>query len=1269
MTLMPVPGDVLAHRFVLERLAGSGGMGHVYRALDRDTGAAVALKVLGVTSGDEADRFRREAAVLATLSHPAIVRYVAHGTTAAGDPFLAMEWLEGHDLGVALRGGGMAAAGAVSMFARIAAALGVAHQKGVVHRDLKPGNIFLEGGRPDRAKLIDFGIALKGGDRQLTLTGAVIGTPQYMSPEQARGARSIGPPADVWSLGCVLFECLTGLRPFQGDNPLAILAKILFDDAPRLSQLRSDVPAPLADLCEAMLAKDPAARPADGAAVAARIEGLGDIPSLGPAGPGAADTPPTGLTAVEQRIVCVVIASAAPGVDVSAPTDVHTAPSTAPLPSGTAPVWDALARLGGRVESLLDGSLVVTVTGAEAPTDLAARAARSALLLSASMPGRAIAVATGRAVVSARLPVGDVIDRGARALTAAAPGVIAIDSTTAGLLGARFEVRGDADGLRLTGEREIDEAPRRVLGKATAFVGRQRERGTLMASFEECLGEPVARAVLVTGPAGSGKSRLCQEILRRLRAEAPPGRAPAEVVFARGDPLGAGSPFGLLGPAIRRAAGISDGEPFAVRRSKLAARVGRHVPESEVPRVAAFLGELCGVPLDEDDYPPLRSARRDAMLCGDAMQLALVDWLRAECAAQPVLLVVEDLQHGDLPSVAYTDAALRALRDAPFFVLGFARPEVHTTFPELWIDREVQEVRLGALTPSACRTLVKEVLEDGATEDLIRLILERAEGNPFYLEELVRAVATGARDALPESLVGMVQARLEALGPEARRVLRAASVFGPTFWRGGVVALVQDAAVVDTWLDELMRREVVVRSAVSGVQSDPEYAFESALVRDAAYAALTDEDRRLGHRLAGEWLERVGHSDPVMLAEHFERGGDATRAAVWCQSGARLALAGNDFGTAIARAARGVALGASGEALGRLLLVQAEAHRWRGEPASAEERAVSAEAVLSAGSGAWFDALAEIVAATSLGGRYDTAEARAAQAVEHAAAPGAEAAKAACMCRAGYYLAFGGRYGAVDALVREAQALLGPDADSAAVAALHRVRAMRAQSVGDSEAFLRETEAALRAYDRAGDARNGCALRDSLGYAWAELGDLTRAARSLAQALGTAERMGLAPVAAMARHNLGRVLARLGHVTEGRAVEEAALNAFIAQGDRRLEGGARVYLAEIHFLAGDFQRAELEARRAADILEEAMPPARMLASAWLARALLASGRVTEAVATLADAAALFERLGGIKEGAATLREVIADALAAAGDAPERPLLERTLARLNAPRTR
>src|SRR4051812_22249721 len=167
-------GDIVGERFEIVGKVASGGMGIVHRAIDRGTGALVALKTMHAVGAPSIDRFLREADTLALLNHPALVRYVAHGVSTGGEVYLAMEWLEGEDLADRLTRAPLSPSESVTVVARAAEGLAAAHAAGVVHRDIKPSNLFLCERSPERVRLLDFGVARLAGATQMTLTGALV---------------------------------------------------------------------------------------------------------------------------------------------------------------------------------------------------------------------------------------------------------------------------------------------------------------------------------------------------------------------------------------------------------------------------------------------------------------------------------------------------------------------------------------------------------------------------------------------------------------------------------------------------------------------------------------------------------------------------------------------------------------------------------------------------------------------------------------------------------------------------------------------------------------------------------------------------------------------------------------------------------------------------------------------------------------------------------------------------------------------------------------
>ena len=243
-------------RYRILRKLGSGGMANVYLAEDEDLGRRVAIKILNERyANDELfnERFRREAKSAAALSHPNIVAIYDRGE-ADGIPYIAMEVIEGRSLKeLILSSGSLPIAQAVEYAKEILNALRFAHRNGIIHRDIKPHNILL--GAEDRLKVADFGIA-RAGASQMTEVGSIMGTAQYLSPEQARGA-PVTAGSDLYSVGVVLYEMLTGETPFTGDTPIEIAMKHL-NEAPRPpSELRGEIPPELDQIVLRALAKDP----------------------------------------------------------------------------------------------------------------------------------------------------------------------------------------------------------------------------------------------------------------------------------------------------------------------------------------------------------------------------------------------------------------------------------------------------------------------------------------------------------------------------------------------------------------------------------------------------------------------------------------------------------------------------------------------------------------------------------------------------------------------------------------------------------------------------------------------------------------------------------------------------------------------------------------------------------------------------------------------------------------------------------------------------
>ncbi len=853
-------GKIVAGRFRVGPLSNVGGMGFVYAAEDlARAGAPVAFKVMLPISrsGDESrERFFREAEVLSSLRHPGIVEYVAHGLTEDERPYLVMEWLAGEELEKTLARQHVTMNEALVMLRKIADALAFAHDRGITHRDLKPSNIILRDGRVDDPAVLDFGVARwLGHTMQVTRTGMLVGTPGYMAPEQARGQTDIGPAADVFALGCLLYQCLVGKPPFTGDHITAVLAKVLFEEVPPIRNHRTDLPPALDALVMRMLLKNPADRPQDARALLAELDTV-MLETSHLQQHVSTVIRKAALTDKELALYCLVLAAPERTDDGDAWV-VSNSTIRAPFIGETAWPLKTLERLGVQLESMADGSVAIVVGKGASAKEQAATATRCALLLFERNPTAQIILVTGRGVLGPHGGVheGEVFARASallreRALASMAepvPTGISIDEITASVLGPGYDMERGATSIVLTNIVGGDQH-QSSLGHALSCIGREREIGQLLSSLDGVIEDERGAAVIVTSPPGMGKSRLLHAFLDRVRHD----RGDVAVLHGLGDPSHTNSPYGVIARALRELAGVQTREIHAEQRRKLEARLGAFVPKTNLSSAVLPLVDLC-VSLDESSDAPTHDS---------AVESAFLMWLAAECAAHPTLLAVDDSHWADDSSLRLLDQVLRSTQNMPLFVVTIHRVAGETHAPLPWQGR-AQELRLSGIGKRAAERFVRSVLGNDTLADTVTRLVHDAGGNPLFLEELVRAELAGHRDTTSETLLAILQARMQHLSIGARRALRAASLFGPTFWKRGVVHLLgldkhADDESVSRWLEELLDAELVALHPESRFADDTEYGFSSGHVRDAAYGLLTDGDRDLGRKLVGLFLDQVG---------------------------------------------------------------------------------------------------------------------------------------------------------------------------------------------------------------------------------------------------------------------------------------------------------------------------------------------------------------------------------------------------------------------------
>jgi len=901
---------VVDERFEILRRAAAGGMGTVYRAIDRRTGGEVALKLVSVADDDGRQRFVREARALESIRHENVVLYISHGFLPENhQAYLAMEWLPGETLAERLGRAELSPVDTIRVARQVASALGASHAVGVVHRDIKPSNVMLLEGEVGRVRLIDFGVARAAAENTITASGVLVGTPSYMSPEQARG-ESVEPASDIYSLGSLLYRCLAGKAPYAGLQVAIVLARVIENAPQAIQEVRPDLPASIVDLVERFMATDARDRPRNGRAAFAALGTVGDeVATLSAMSKGA---PGAGLGDSEQRlmsIVCMRLPGAAEAGEFAETLHV----------SGTdQQVAEALTAMGLAPEMFDPGTLIVPIHSTGAASDMAERAAHASLVLRAFDPGCPIVVCTGRGFRTGATLSGDVRERAMELLGHASDGLILIDSLTARLLGTRFEVAADSSHYRLVAESEPVEPAE---SSDAHFVGRRRELTVLEATLQECVEEDVARAVVITGEPGVGKTRLVQELLRRSNQH--------RALIARADGFGQRVPFGLAADLTRRALHLPALATPALARDAVDRWVERHFDGFAADGARAFLGELLGATDPEGEAGVrLASARKDPVRLGDQLREAFISLIEGETRGGPLVIWVDDLQWGDPATVRCIDQTLGRLSERPLLVLGVGRPALQRVLPNPWKGHGALHLPVRELPRKVCAKLAHHALGPNVPQILLDRILDRAAGNALFLEELLAVSSTESNDALPESVLAMMEARLEGLSSPSRRVVRALSIYGRAAPAEAVRALIGDDIPLERSLRELI--EVGLVKQGPGSDADAELAFRSDLVREAAYERLTMQDRKVGHGLAAAWLESHGELAALRLARHWQRAGNRERSMAAYERATIQALEAADWGAVVELADLALSFEPDPEQATRIEAAVLEAYAWSG---------------------------------------------------------------------------------------------------------------------------------------------------------------------------------------------------------------------------------------------------------------------------------------------------------------------------------------------------
>jgi len=1177
--------ELLAGRFEIVREVGRGAAGVVYRAHDCETGGSSALKIIEASEDpQEQERFLQEGQVLGSLDHPGIVRVLAYGTLenaysdaggrriSAGATFVAMEWLEGEDLGVRQKRAPLSVPDSLEAARQIAEALACAHSAGIVHRDIKPSNVFLldnparevksglstlRGAKLEDAvsssevgpgtelpwrlsvKILDFGVAAAG-DATATGAGAIVGTPAYMSPEQAQGNAAPDARSDIFSLGATLFELCAGVPPHAGGSAIATLAKRVTDPAPRLAELCVDCPEGLDEIVARLLEIEPALRPKSASDVARNLAALAADPAVARLGRlplREADTRARVGTRLVTTLVALGVATGAERLRLLA----H------------------VKQMGADALPLGADSIVAHLGARRALGDEATRALEIGQELAAL--GAKVGIATGRTRVDLTRSSGEIVDRAAKLARDAKDGRVNTDMTTGELSRGRAEF--DVPTLNQSGVMPLT-TKRRPDSENSSFVGREPELLTALGAYDRCIDDRTPIIVSTSGPPGIGKTRLGQEIILRLERRDEPPR----VMLVRCESYGRAQALGTASDALRSLLLLSKGATL----EEATAAIARVLPQS---RAGAFEYELLAQLLSNQPFPEgvePRAAR-------DALYVSMTELVMETVAKEPCALVIEDAQWADHESVAWVDHLLGRAQGKAMFTLFFVRPAFWKNHPQRFATRDHVRIELKPMAKRAVREIARCLIGPQATEAQLEQVAAQAAGSPLFAEELARLVVQGKGLSGAATIEAAIQVSLDALDDPVRDAAGRLTIFGLSGWDLGLSSLYDPAMSMpgllppDVLLGRLVASDILVESAKTRFAGTKEYLFKHALIRDVAFAMVGDDMKRMLHARAAAWLESVGE-DAATVAHHYDHGGHHGEAAKHWEVAARRALATNSLSDAATMSERALAFADDKPtAFGRAVLFE-EAQSRLDARGSERETAIHAmrENVYDEAS----DLKTEGAAA-----RYDDAraqgidiEARLRSVRDRAHALGLLEESTRCSAALAQRLAFAGELVSAEAEARAMLELSEREGIVWASVDAWQTLAVVSQTLGELASALEARRSAARAARSAGLKEREAILTMNLGFALTTIGAKNEALVEIETGLERAHAIGSLGAV---RHGQMNLLcwaatfgadARVSHaLTEPRAqADEAAAGAYVIQ-DRSTLGV--LFYRGVELLRGD----------------------------------------------------------------------------------------------------
>jgi class 3 adenylate cyclase len=912
------PG-LIAGKYVVHERLGRGGMGEVYKAQDIRLERTVAIKLLppDLTDNPEArKRFVHEARTASFLDHPNICTVYEIDETEENRFYIAMAFCQGQTLKKRIKQGPLPLDEAVSVVIQVAQGLAQAHGKGIIHRDIKPSNIMI--GDDGAVKIVDFGIAKLTGYEKITKTSEILGTVAYMSPEQTVG-RSIDNRADLWSLGAVLYESLTGQSPFRRENEQSMMYAIVNESPLPPSELREDIPGDLERIIFRCLRKKKEDRYKDASHLLSDLIEFRQALEGEEAGPSAAKKSMPEKKETERRHATVLF------VEIS---DYHVLLERLGEEETTSIMYGCLEKFGsivkkygGTIDEIMASSMKV-LFGVPFAIEEASREAINAAIemrkwlyrynqeKDIQIPldvhvgintGMVITGAIGMDEKKGYTVLGDTVVLASQLKDLSERGKIYVGPATYKYTKDKFNFSRLKSLISKDRTQPVsvyvllstkEQIYRAGLGTErmieSEMVGRDKDLDELKLHVLKVInGE--GSIVNVIGEAGIGKSRLIAELKRIEDIKK------VTLLEGRALSIGRNLSYHPIIDFMKKWAHIREEDSETEALIKLEKTISNIDPEG-TEEVFPFIATLMGMKLRG------KHAFRIKGIEGEVLEKFILKSLRElmikGSEIRPVVSIIEDLHWSDMSSIELFESLYRLAENHRILFINVFRPNYKETGDRMResiknrYEKRSSEIHLSPLNESQCEVLIRNLIKVSRIPANVQAaIVNRTEGNPFYIEEVVRSFiddgvveikngrfrVTEKIDSvvIPETIHEVLMTRIDRLDEKTKSLLKVASVIGRNFFYKILADVTKSIEEIDERLEFLKESQLILERRR---REELEYLFKHALVQEVTYASILLKQRKELHLKIANSIESVFseklHEFYGMLALHYSQGED-----------------------------------------------------------------------------------------------------------------------------------------------------------------------------------------------------------------------------------------------------------------------------------------------------------------------------------------------------------------------------------------------------------